>query len=115
MPLYTYKCRICLRTRDLFRPMAEHNNYPVCCGQATYQVISPPHVMPDIKPYHAVAADKETGKAPQIGSRSAHKNFLKRNGYEELGNDAPRPSKPDKTDAIATDIAKEIAYKWRGG
>lgn len=115
MPLYTYKCRICGKTQDLFRPVSEYANYPVCCAQPTYQVISPPHIMPDLPPYQAVAADKETGKAPLIGGRRQHKEFLKRNGYEELGSDPAPVQKVDRSDAIAKDVAQEIAYKWRGG
>lgn len=48
-------------------------------------------VMPDIQPYKTVAADIRTGKPIVINSRSEHKEFLRRNGYEELGNDKPKP------------------------
>lgn len=46
------------------------------------------YVMGDIQPYQAVAVDVATGNAPVITSRSAHREYLKRNGYVELGNDA---------------------------
>lgn len=53
--------------------------------------------MRDIKSYKTVAWDKETNKPVYITSRSKHRAFLRRNGYEEVGNDksmAP-PSKEE--------------------
>ncbi|KWO06219.1 hypothetical protein WM26_31125 [Burkholderia cepacia] len=47
-----------------------------------------PYVAPDIGPYQAVAVDVATGKPPVINSRSAHREFLKRNGYVEVGNES---------------------------
>jgi hypothetical protein len=41
-------------------------------------------VMGDIKPYVAVAGDM-AGK--EISSRSQHRAFLKRNGFDEVGNE----------------------------
>ena len=42
------------------------------------------HVIPDIKPYMAVAGDM-AGK--WISSRKEHREFLRRNGFEEVGNE----------------------------
>lgn len=42
------------------------------------------HIIPDIQPYVAVAGDR-AGKV--IGSRREHKEFLRRNGFEEVGNE----------------------------
>lgn len=48
-------------------------------------------IIPDISPYQAVATDVATGSAPAIMGRAQHREFLKRNGYVELGNEAPTP------------------------
>lgn len=42
-----------------------------------------PQIIRDIDPYRAVAVDVATGSRPNIGSRSEHREFLKRNGYHE--------------------------------
>ena len=44
-------------------------------------------IIKDIDPYKAVAVDIATDKAPAIGSRREHREFLKRNGYHEVGNE----------------------------
>ena len=44
-------------------------------------------IIKDIDPYKAVAVDVATDKAPAIGSRREHREFLKRNGYHEVGNE----------------------------
>jgi hypothetical protein len=47
-------------------------------------------IIRDIEPYRAVGADVASdGKRPVIGSRSRHRNFLRDNGYIEVGNEAP--------------------------
>jgi hypothetical protein len=51
------------------------------------RIVEAPMVAPDIGPYQAVAVDVATGKPPVINSRSAHRDFLKRNGYTEVGNE----------------------------
>lgn len=54
-----------------------------------------PMVISDIEPYRAVAADKHTGKRPVIGGRRQHREFLRANGYVEVGNDRSTPSRPE--------------------
>ena len=45
-------------------------------------------LMPDIKPYHNVI------DGTVIGSRSEHRNFLKRHNVEEVGDTMPAPEAP---------------------
>jgi hypothetical protein len=52
------------------------------------------YIQPDIQPYQAMAVDKATGKAPMITSRREHNEFLKRNDFVCVGNDAPTKAKP---------------------
>ena len=50
-----------------------------------------PTIIKDIDGYRAMGADVACGgKRPWIGSRSAHRDYLRRNGYVETGNETPR-------------------------
>jgi hypothetical protein len=49
-----------------------------------------PTVISDIDPYRAMGADIACGgKRPMIGSRVDHRDYLRRNGYVEVGNEVP--------------------------
>ena len=54
-----------------------------------------PMVMGDLKEYRTVAADIATGGKVVIGGRRQHREFLRRNGYQELGNDMPRTQRQE--------------------
>lgn len=88
MPIYTYRCDSCEATGTAFRTVAERNACPTCtqCGGATQKVITPTMVSV-FTPYRAVAVDKDSGEKPLIRTRAEHDAFLRRNGYEEVGND----------------------------
>ncbi len=47
-----------------------------------------PVVISDLPEYCAIAADKHNGERPVIEGRRQHREFLRRNGYVEVGNDA---------------------------
>jgi hypothetical protein len=95
MPLYTYRCQGCECIEMAFRKIADRDQAPRCvqcsamqtCERPMQRIIEAPMVAPDIGPYQAVAVDVATGKPPVINSRSAHRDFLKRNGYTEVGNE----------------------------
>lgn len=95
MPLYTFRCPTCERTETAFRKIADRDSAPCCfCENAVApfhlrmeRIIEAPMVAPDIGAYQAVAVDVATGKPPVINSRSSHREFLKRNGYTEVGNE----------------------------
>ncbi len=67
-----------------------------------------PMVMGDIQPYRAIAADVN-GKRPMIGGRRQHREFLARNGYNEVGNEMPtrRPQEMSRADLIS-DIKRSM-------
>ena len=47
-------------------------------------------IIRDIEPYRPVASDVAAqNKRPVIGGRRQHREFLKRNGYIETGNEVP--------------------------
>ncbi len=89
MPLYNYECE-CGVQKTEWHKIDERHNGPECCGVKMLLKLMPTMVQADISPYRTVAADKETGKRLNIGSRKEHKEFLRRNGYEELGNEKPK-------------------------
>ncbi len=56
-----------------------------------------PSIIGDIEPYRAVASDVACGgKRPVIGGRRQHREFLRRNGYVEVGNDMS-PASSDRS------------------
>lgn len=56
---------------------------------------SAPMVISDIKEYRASAVDKATGKRPVIDGRRQHREFLRNNGYREVGNDYVPPKREE--------------------
>jgi transcription elongation factor Elf1 len=86
VPNYTFECHRCGHQKHEFLSLAEHEEYePVHCKKPMYQVLSAPQIVKDIDPYSAVATDIATGKAPRIGSRREHREFLRRNDLVEVG------------------------------
>lgn len=70
-------------------------------------------VISDIDPYRTVAADiAKGGKRTVIGSRSEHREFLRRNGYTEVGNEfvAPKREALSRADRIS-DIKRAMAER----
>ena len=64
----------------------------------------PQGVISDIEPYRAAGSDIACeGKRPVIAGRRQHREFLRRNGYVEVGNDrSPSPSdRPSPREAQA--------------
>ncbi len=87
-------CRSCKGWHDL----AE--NWPEgCLGhfvQGARHTGAGMQIIRDIDPYQAVGGDVANGgKPPKIGGRRQHREYLKRNGYVEVGNEVLRPKKPD--------------------
>ena len=68
-----------------------------------------PQIMSDIAPYRTAATDVATGQRAVIGGRRQHREFLRRNGYVELGNDYVPPQRDElsRTDRVA-DIRRAL-------
>lgn len=99
MPIYALQCPSCGHRQDVFRTVARMDeDLPECCGQTMQRRICAPMVIADIQPYQAMAVDVATGKPPMITSRSQHRDFLKRNGYVEVGNEMPKQDTTIKGD-----------------
>lgn len=98
MPTYVYRCPFCLKEQEAFRAIAERDDAPVCHNRRGERVIKPTMVSV-FQPYQAVASDKDSGERPFIRSKAEHEAFLRRNGYEEVGND--RSMAPPSAEEIA--------------
>ena len=68
-----------VRKREATRPAAEAG----------------PQIMSDIAPYRTAATDVATGQRAVIGGRRQHREFLRRNGYVEIGNDYVPPKREE--------------------
>lgn len=69
------------------------------------------YVMPDIQAYQAMGGDVAMGgKAPVIQSRSQHRQYLKRNGYIEVGNEPMREQQRNNynPEEVKREIAKHL-------
>jgi hypothetical protein len=62
-----------------------------------------PQIMSDIAPFRTAATDVATGQRAVIGGRRQHREFLRRNGYVEIGNDYVPPQREElnRTERIA--------------
>lgn len=96
-------CKVCKNFHDLSEDWPEK-----CIAHFGATSISSIQIIKDIEPYKAVAIDKVSGKAPRIGSRSEHREFLKRNGYVEIGNERPRQKATDYADIHPREIKQTI-------
>lgn len=81
MPTYSFRCPTCGRACDVIRSVAERHLAPACHGAMERIISAPSMVMPDIQPYRAVV-DGST-----ISSRAQHREYLKRHGLVEVGNE----------------------------
>ena len=73
-----------------------------------------PHIIRDIAPYRSAATDIATGRCALIAGRRQHREFLRRNGYVEVGNDylTPRRESLGRGDRIA-DICRAMEQRSR--
>jgi hypothetical protein len=105
MPVYVWHCATCKADLEIFRPVAQYRLAPKHAHPVT-RVITAAHVNADIKPYVAVAGDM-AGK--EISSRRAHREFLKRNRFVEVGNEPIRAIKND-TRPKKGEVAAELKH-----
>jgi len=89
MPRFRYD-----KDMDCIVEIRDGANYPEAQPR-----MRPLGVISDIEPYRAAGADVACGgKRPVIGGRRQHREFLQRNGYVEVGNEAV-PSRSDRPSA----------------
>ena len=105
MPTYVYSCPICRKRQEAVRRIAERDDAPRCCGGVLTERRITATMVSVFSPYQAIAADKESGERPLIRTRAEHEAFLRRNGYEEVGND--RSMAPPSAEEIAARAAEQ--------
>jgi hypothetical protein len=111
MPSYPTICDVCGDERDFYLSIADHGKWDDCCGQKRRQVYTPAAIQSNghLYEYKAVAADVASGgKPPVITSKTQHKEFLRRNGYVEVGNETPKPRAPVQLDSPRNEIKKAM-------
>lgn len=92
MPMYRLICDTCEREEDVYRRIAQMDDLlPLCCDVSMRRKVCAPFVQGDTAGYQAVAIDHKTGRAPRIEGRAQHREFLRRNGYVEVGNEKLPP------------------------
>ena len=125
MPTYSYRCVECAKEMSEVRRIAERDDCPKCnrCYGPTERRITATMVSV-FQPYQAVAGEKDGGKKPVIRTKKEHEAFLRRNGYEEVGNDKsmapPHPEElterkqrwKDAPDAPMVDVEKLKREGW---
>lgn len=95
MPNSRY-CKVCKDFHDLSEDWPE-----ACMGHyKPYRQSESITIIKDIEPYKAVASDIATGKPPVIAGRAQHREFLKRNGYFEIGTEKLQP-KPRPVETVS--------------
>lgn len=81
--LYEYQCEKCGEKKEAVRSVKNRRRAPKHCGKSmTLQVTASYHVWGVFEPYRAIGRGR-----PMINTRQQHKNYLRQNGYEEVGND----------------------------
>ena len=111
MPMYRLVCDTCQHEEDVFRRIAQIDDLlPVCCTVSMRRKVCAPFVQGDTPPYQAMAVDKKTGNAPRIEGRAQHREFLRRNGYVEVGNEIPKPRTEVQGDF---NVRRELAQATR--
>lgn len=114
MPTYVWKCRVCRKRSEGYRKISERDDAPLCCEGPMTRVITPPFVKV-FNAYQTAAFDKEQGKTIRITSQAEHSAFLRRNRYEEVGNDPSHA--PLSAEEVAHNHAQqrtqESTYEWQ--
>lgn len=81
-------CRVCGGWHDLSGewPSACYGHFSGLSAKRSDGV----QIIKDIEPYQAMGADVASGgKAPKIMGRRQHREYLKNNGYSEVGTEKP--------------------------
>lgn len=103
-------CKSCGGWHDLAETWPEG-----CLGHfADRAVRAGGQIIRDIDPYQAVGGDVAAGgKPPKIGGRRQHREYLKRNGYIEVGNEVMRPQKPNYGPEVTEREVRQVYERLR--
>lgn len=94
MPTYVYECAKCGALAEELRTVAERKRSPKHkCGRMKLVITGKYSVFALFTPYRAIGRGR-----PWIKTRAEHLAYLKRNGYEEVGNDRSMQPEMEATD-----------------
>lgn len=93
MSTYVYKCEKCSSRFEVIKPMANSSDPEFHCDAKAERVFTAPQIIGTFTPYRSMGPDRQW-----ITTRQEHKDFLRRYGYEEVGNDSS-VAPPDISDA----------------
>ena len=95
-----------------FHDMEE--DWPEECRAVFHKSSNSLQIIKDIEPYQAVGGDiANGGKPPKIGGRRQHREFLKRNGYIEVGNEPIKPLKADYGPEVTEREVRQVYERLR--
>lgn len=81
--LYEYQCEKCGEMKEAIRSVANRRRAPKHCGKSMkLQVTASYSVWGAFQEYRAIGRGR-----PLIKTRQQHKDYLRQNNYEEVGND----------------------------
>lgn len=116
MPIYRYHCTHGCMQKDAYRMIDDRHLGPFCeHGRMELRIM--PTSVAVFSPYKTAVVDKEEGRRITIRNRDEHEAFLRRNNYEEVGNDksmAPLP--PEQVEENRQRMLKEEAaapFEWQ--
>jgi hypothetical protein len=113
VPLYDFRCEQGHVEEHFRRYEARHDPLACAtCGGAMAMAFLPPQVMRDLDGYQSMV------DGSWIGSRSEHRDHLKRHSLRELGNDKPdfTPRGPRvPRDSIRAEIRNTVEAMKAGG
>lgn len=115
MPTYVWKCPVCHKRTEGYRKISERDDAPRCCGGVLTDRIITPTFVRVFQPYQTAAWDKEQGKSLRITNEAEHRAFLRRNRYEEVGNDSSVAPLSDEEVAHnhAQQRERESDFQWQ--
>jgi hypothetical protein len=94
MPIYKYRCG-CGAVKHEYRKIDDRDNAPEHCGPMIRELEAA--MVSVFTSYRSIVGEKDGGEKPLIRNKAEHEAFLRRNGYEEVGNDrSMAPPHPDE-------------------
>lgn len=83
MPTYAWRCNSCGREFEIWSKIAERDEPQQHCAVPATRILNAPMVAPLFEAYRSVGRGR-----PWIRTKQEHKDYLRREGYEEVGNDS---------------------------
>lgn len=83
MPTYAWRCTECDKEFEVWSKISERDERQEHCGAPAVRILNAPMVAPLFESYRAVGRGR-----PWIRTKQEHRDYLRQNNYEEVGNDS---------------------------